>query len=177
MFPWSGHLAETETGFVSSCHLTGLWLLKNEVRKVYVTFRRYWVSKLPLVDPTLPPWPGPVMGSSGLWDLSGSFNIFSRWRLRLGLSLNSGSAWGLWITGCAWKSSTDCFLGARATHTSAPLSLMVGSYSMWVPPSCLCPAVAKIYRAGSKKVNAGDHSNDKIPCRQGRLKRNTICHV
>jgi len=31
------------------------------------------------------------------------------------------------MTGFASKSSIDFFLGARATHTSAPLSLRVGS--------------------------------------------------
>lgn len=86
------------------------------------------------------------MGSSGLWDLIGSFRIFSRWRLRLGCSLNKGSAWGLWITGFASKSSTDFFLGARATQTRAPLSLRVGSYSTWVPPWLLSPAVTNIFR-------------------------------
>lgn len=113
-----------------------------------ITLRRYCVSKLPLVVPTLPPWPGPDMGSSGLWDLRGSLSIFSRCRLRLGWSLNSGSACGLWITGCASKSSIDFFLGARATHTRAPLSLIVGSYSMCVPPSCLSPTVANICQIG-----------------------------
>jgi len=33
------------------------------------------------------------------------------------------------MTGFASKSSIDFFLGARATHTRAPLSLRVGSYS------------------------------------------------
>lgn len=116
------------------------------------TFIRYWVSKLPWLAPTRPPKPGPVMGISGLWDFNGSFNIFSRWRLRLGWSLNSGKAWGLWITGFASKSSIDFFLGARATQTRAPLSLRVGSYSTWVPPWLLSPTVAKIF-TNKKKFN------------------------
>lgn len=123
---------------------------KKYTQHCFNTFSRYWVSKLPWLVPTRPPKPGPFMGSSGLWDFNGSFNIFSRWRLRLGWSLNSGKAWGLWIAGFASKSSTDFFLGARATQTRAPFSLMVGSYSMWVPPWLLSPTVAKIFTRKKK---------------------------
>jgi len=50
------------------------------------------------------------------------------------------------MTGCTSKSSKDFFRGADATHTRAPLSLKVGSYSTWVPPRLLSPAVAKIFK-------------------------------
>lgn len=40
--------------------------VKDVERINHFTFRRYWVNKLPFVEPTLPPKPGPVMGISGL---------------------------------------------------------------------------------------------------------------
>lgn len=109
-----------------------------------ITRMRYWVSKLPLVVPTRPPNPGPVTGRSGRLDFFGSVRAFSRARFLLGSSRNKGSACGLCTTGFAWKSWSDFFLGARATHTRAPLSLIAGSYKTWVAPSFLSPVVAKI---------------------------------
>ena len=118
-----------------------------------LTLNKYCASRLPFACPTLPPCPCPSNGRSGRFDCTGSFRAFSRCRFLEGSSLNMGSAWGLCMAGASTllhMSSGRAFLGALATHTSAPLSLSLGSYSTCVPPSFLSPVVANTCMRGAR---------------------------
>jgi hypothetical protein len=106
-----------------------------------VSLTKFCTTCCVALAPTLPPFPGPVTGSSGLLLFLGSSLSFSRLRFvprPRSMSRNIGKAWGVIMCGAVTASdmsSTVTFLGGPLLSRSlAPLRDVSGEYSTHISP-------------------------------------------